>query len=455
MLIFEMCETIVMTKNKQHSLEKKFLDFISKENIISKKEPLLLAISGGKDSVCLFHLLHSQKFPFACAHVNFKLRGAESDKDEAFVRALCKKYNIVLHTTHFETDAIAKQNKISIQMAARELRYQWFQTLCENHGYSKTVTAHHLMDNTETILLNLVRGSSIDGLIGIKTVQQKIVRPLLFAELEEILSYLKTNRLKFREDSSNASIKYKRNSIRHKVMPELQKLNPNLNQTLFDNSKHLQDIQRFIQASFQSFKTYFISDSEDGNEVLQLHTAIPEYFIHEWLHPYGFNSTQTQAVHQLLKAESGKLISNKQYQVSKDRQTLILSKKSTIKNDTVVFNNLTELMQYEAFNVEVIPSNKMKSLKVNTNSALFDLDKIQFPLTLINKYQNEKFKPLGLNYFVKVADFLIQKKVALIEKSKVNLLMQKDMVIWVLKMRSDNRFKVDTKTQTVLKITCN
>jgi tRNA(Ile)-lysidine synthase len=455
MLIFGMCETIVMTKNKQHSLEKKFLDFISKENIISKEEPLLLAISGGKDSICLFHLLYSLKFKFACAHVNFKLRGAESDKDEAFVKALCKKYNVTLHTTHFNTEALAKQNKISTQMAARELRYQWFQTLGETNGYAKIVTAHHLMDNTETILLNLVRGSSIDGLIGIKPIQQKIARPLLFAELEEILSYLKSSRLKFREDSSNASIKYKRNSIRHKVIPELQKLNPNLNQTLFDNSQHLLDIQQFIQASFQSFKSYFVSNSEDNNEVLQIHTAIPECFIHEWLKPYGFNSEQIQAVYQLLKAESGKLISNKQYQVSKDRQTLILSKTIKAKTDTVIFHNLNDLMQYEGFDAEVMSRNKLKSLKVNAHTALFDLDKLQFPLTLINKYQNEKFKPLGLNHFVKVSDFLIQKKVALIEKSKVNLLMQKDMVIWVLKMRSDNRFKVDVNTQTVLKITCN
>jgi tRNA(Ile)-lysidine synthase len=451
MLIFEMSEMEQNIKNKQHSLEKKFLDFISIEKLWAKNEALLLAISGGKDSVCLFHLLLHHKIKFDCAHVNFKLRGSESDSDEKFVKALCKKHNIHLHTTNFDTANIAKKEKISTQMAARDLRYNWFQDLAQTHHYKKILVAHHLLDNTETVLLNLVRGSSIEGLAGLKVANQNVVRPLMFAEIEEIESYLQQYKYKFREDSSNASTKYKRNSIRHKVIPELLKLNPNLNQTIFENAQHLKNIQSFMMDSFHSFQQYFIQ-KENESQILNIHTIIPEFFLHLWLKPYGFNATQTQEAFALLNAESGKQILSKTHRVTKNRQQLILSKIENTISDEVIFHTIEDLKKYPDFKIEIIAKQQLNSLKVGKNTALLDYDKIKFPLTLVQKYTEEKFKPLGLNHFVKVSDFLIQNKVSFIKKTKVTLLKQGRDIVWLINYRSDNRFKVLETTNTILKI---
>jgi tRNA(Ile)-lysidine synthase len=394
-------------------------------------------------------LQHNIKF--ACAHVNFKLRGIESDADEKFVKVLCKKYHIQLHTISFDTANIAKKEKVSTQMAARDLRYNWFQDLAQTHHYKKILIAHHLLDNTETVLLHLVRGSSIDGLTGLKVSNHNIVRPLMFAEIHEIESYLLQHKYKFREDSSNASTKYKRNSIRHKVIPELLKLNPNLNQTIFGNAQHLKNIQSFMEESFNSFQQYFIQE-ENESQILNIHSAIPEFFLHLWLKPYGFNATQTQEAFALLKAESGKQILSKTHRVAKNRQQLILSKIENTISTEVTFHTIEDLKNHSGFKIEIIPKQQLKSLKVDQETALLDFDKIKFPLTLVQKYTEEKFKPLGLNHFVKVSDFLIQNKISSIKKSKVTLLKQGKDIVWLINYRSDNRFKVLNVTHTILKI---
>jgi tRNA(Ile)-lysidine synthase len=451
MLIFEMSEMEQNIKNKQHSLEKKFLDFISKEKLWGEKDDLLLAISGGKDSVSLFHLLLHHKIKFTCAHVNFKLRDTESDDDEKFVKALCKKHHIELHITSFNTRAKAKSEKISTQMAARDLRYNWFNDLLQAHHYKKILVAHHLLDNTETILLNLVRGTSIEGLTGLRISAHNIVRPLMFADIVEIESYLQYYKYKFREDSSNATTKYKRNSIRHKVIPELLKLNPNLNQTVFDNAQHLKNIQSFMMESFMSFQQYFIL-KENDSQILNIHSAIPEFFLRQWLKPYGFNATQTKEAFRLLNSESGKQILSKTHRIAKNRQQLILSKILNPSLDKITFHTIEDLINHPDFNVEIISKQQLKSLKVEKDTALFDLDKIKFPLVIDQKYTEEKFIPLGLKHFVKVSDFLIQNKVSSFKKTKVTLLKQGKDIIWLINYRSDNRFKVNEATHTILKI---
>jgi tRNA(Ile)-lysidine synthase len=452
MLIFEMTEMEHASKNKQHSLEIKFLQFISKENLIHKNDNLLLGLSGGKDSICLFHLLRHFKFKFSCAHVNFKLRDHESDADEAFVRKLCKQHKIKLHTAAFDTQKIAKKLKSSTQMAARDLRYDWFKKLADEHHYTKILIAHNLQDNTETILLNLTRGTGLDGLIGLKSKNASIVRPLLFADIDLILSYLKSRRLKYREDSSNAALKYKRNSIRQEVVPKLLLLNPNLNQTLYENAQHLLDLQNFLQASFESFKTYFIEGTE-SQQILTIQKNLPSYFLQSWLKPYGFNASQIDAAFQLLNSNSsGKYMNAYPYQLIKNRQQLILSKIEKQTKIEIDFKDFEALQQYAGFKVELIAGPHLKTLKVEANTALLDYDKIQFPLQLSQNYKNEKFKPFGLNHFVKVSDFLIQKKMSSIEKSKVLLLKQNDKVLWLVNHRSDERFKISKSTQSILKI---
>ncbi len=452
MLIFETIEMEHASKNKQHSLEIKFLQFISKENLIHKNDHLLLGLSGGKDSICLFHLLKHFKFKFSCAHVNFKLRGNESEADEAFIVKLCKQHKITLHTTAFDTQKLAKKLKCSTQMTARDLRYDWFAKLSNDYAYTKTLIAHHLQDNTETILLNLTRGTGLDGLIGLKAKNASIIRPLLFADVDLILSYLKSKRLKFREDSSNASLKYKRNSIRQEVIPKLLLHNPNLNQTMFENAQHLLDLQNFLHASFESFKTYFIEHREE-EEILSIPKNLPSYFLQCWLKPYGFNSSQIDDAFQLLSTNtSGKYITAYPYQLIKNRQQLILSKIETQTKIEIDFKDLNALQKYSGFKVELIERLHLKTLKVDANTALFDYDKILFPLQLSQSYRNEKFKPFGLNHFVKISDFLIQKKMSSIEKSKVLLLKQNEKVLWLVNHRSDDRFKISKSTQSILKI---
>ncbi|WP_353133016.1 tRNA lysidine(34) synthetase TilS, partial [Pseudopedobacter sp.] len=308
-----------------------FLDYIDKYDLFNKNETILLAVSGGRDSMVMAHLFHLAGFKIAIAHCNFHLRGDESIRDEQFVRNAALNLNIPIHITHFETTAYAEEHKISIQMAARELRYDFFDDLCVEFGYTKIAVAHHQNDAIETVLLNLIRGTGIAGLHGIKHTRNKIIRPLLCFTRDEIDAFVKEQNIDFVEDSSNASDKYARNKIRLKIVPEMEKINPSLNETFRKNINYFADLEEFIGLEIGKYKSALLEKDNAGFKMRISRIAdlkSKSFILSEILIPYGFNMTTVQDLLDVINRNSisGKKFLSDSHQILLDREYLFLQK---------------------------------------------------------------------------------------------------------------------------------
>lgn len=420
-----------------------------------KTDKLLLAFSGGVDSVVLATLLSKGGFKFELAHCNFNLRGKESDADEKFCIDFAKKNELKLHFIKFNTKAYEKEHKLSTQMAARELRYNWFKELVKEHQYNFILTAHHANDNIETLLVNLVRGTGINGLKGIPQKQNYIVRPLLFATKDSITKFAKQNKLKFRNDSSNDEVKYKRNFLRHEIIPKLKKLNASLENTFEHNIKLFNQSAGVIKQFIASKKAEIVSVQNNSLKIniekLQLEEA-KELLLHEWLYPFGFNPAQTeQLIESLSHKTSGKIFTSHTHKALIDRNSIIVepNQKKELKKE-FHFETLDELkrspvkLEFEKTgNKNIIPGSDI---------AQIDFDKLNFPIQIRKWKQGDKFKPLGMSGYKKLSDFLIQEKLTVFEKENVWLLCNNDEVVWVIGKRMDDRYKITEKTKTVLKL---
>lgn len=440
-------------------MQKRFEKYIQENHLFETPHKILLTISGGIDSIVMFDLfLKSQKYNFAIAHCNFGLRSKESDQDEIFVRSLGKKHDIPVYTQRFDTQTYARQHKISIQMAARDLRYTWFAELLRTERYDLVATAHHKNDVIETVLLNITHGTGIAGLHGILPKNKDIIRPLLFARKEEIEKYAQENHLTWREDASNADDKYERNLLRLKVIPLLQKLNPNLENTLEQTVDKLRQTEAVFlrQVAFISEKVckkvganYFVD-----LKVLEIETDNVIVLFHI-LQEFGFSYLQTKEIWKKRTEHSGKLFESASHSLVKDRNQLVITDKSSIKNTTdiicknqkVLHNSLLKL------NFEEIERDENFKIDPNPNIAFLDLDKLIFPLELRIWQQGEKFFPLGMKNQRKISDFLIDVKVPLNLKDKVFVLLSHNQIIWLVGHRIDERFKIMPDTQKILKIT--
>ncbi|MGZ3884008.1 MAG: tRNA lysidine(34) synthetase TilS, partial [Bacteroidia bacterium] len=303
--------------------------FISRQRLFSKKDKLLIAFSGGSDSVALAHLLHSTGYSVSLAHCNFGLRGKESDGDEAFCRSFAKKAGLDFFSKRFDTTGFAKENELSIQMAARQLRYDWFAELLSDKSFDYILTAHHANDNIETLLINLVRGTGINGLSGIPQQQQSVIRPLLHVTREDILNYIKKHKLSFRDDSSNDEVKYKRNFLRHEIIPRLKQLNPSLEATFEQNIKLFSQAGAIVR-QFVNEKRHELVTEQDGQTTIDVKKLLKdphkELLLHEFLSPFGFNPAQTADI---LKSagtkQPGKLFFSIKFRALIDRSHLIVS----------------------------------------------------------------------------------------------------------------------------------
>ena len=419
-------------------------------------DKILLAVSGGLDSMVMLDLFRQSGFQIQVAHCNFQLRGTESDQDEIFLRARCQKWNIPFHSNRFDTNNYATEHGLSIQMAARELRYNWFGQLQKGNGIHWIATAHHLNDSIETLLLNLTKGTSLDGLLGIPERNNDVIRPLLFATRQDIQNYAAENTIAFREDESNQTDDYQRNFIRHQVIPKLKELNPSFENSVGKTIQKLQGSARIISQALENWKKLFLK-TENGKLFLAKagfqnssgkgHTTS---LLWELLKDYGFHFDQCQNIFHALDGQTGKRFLSSTYQLIIDRENLI------------VFLQPVDLMEVkiEADQTEVSRGNQKLKFESAVNDGLVNSDKseaildeslIHFPIIWRKWKTGDYFFPLGMEHRKKISDFLIDEKVSLVDKDSLTVLEAHGELIWIVGHRIDERFKVTEGTKQVIK----
>lgn len=417
-----------------------------------KEKKIMVACSGGVDSVVLTHLMSKLNYTISLAHCNFSLRGEESDQDEAFVKKLSKQLNILFFTKTFDTKKYALEHKISTQMAARDLRYNWFNTLLEENKYDYLLTAHHLDDDVETFFINLIRGTGLRGLTGIPEINQKTIRPFLSFSRKEILEYAEENKITWREDSSNKTTAYLRNALRLKVIPTLNDLTPNFSQNFKKSQSNLQESQTLIDDYLILIKQLIVKQIDDEVQInIKKLQDLPsaKALLYELLSPYGFTSWQT--IFDLLEAQTGKQIFSKTHRIIKNRDVLLLSRIINKPLQAKVF----EILEHTKKIVNPIFLNFEQVTKISNNkknSAFVDIEKLNFPLQIRKWQQGDVFYPLGMKGKKKISKFFKDEKLSLVEKEKVWLLTSNNKIVWVVGKRLDERFKVTPQTKKILKI---
>ena len=438
-------------------MQEQFIQNIDAKKLIRAGQKILLAVSGGIDSMVLMHLFENSGYDYGVVHCNFQLRGEESDGDEKFVREQVQMHGIPSFFKTFDTTEYARLNGISIEMAARELRYNYFHKIRLKYDYDLIATAHHQDDLIETFFLNLSRKTGIKGLTGIKDKSGNLIRPLLFAGRQEIEAYAAKHYIEYREDSSNNEVVFQRNYLRHKILPLFSELNPAFKKNLLASIDNLRDAENVYISVLKKDKETVVVEN-DG--VIQIDieklrtTQFPQLLLLEVLSPLNFNSSVVDEVFHSLEAESGKQFFSKTHRLVKDRDQLFISElKESEEKIYYIEENDVEL--FEPFDILVQTADSVNfDIIKGSNVACIDYDMIQFPLLIRKWKQGDYFQPLGMTGIKKVSDFLIDRKVPLHEKENVWLLCSGKKIVWIMGLRLDERFKVtsDTKKVLVLKI---
>ena len=432
---------------------KAFESYIEKNQLRSKDSPTLIGVSGGRDSVVLCELYHRAKLPFAMAHCNFNLRGDESDDDEAFVVNLAQSYGVILHRKSCDTEAYAGENNISIQMAARELRFSWFEELCQENNYQYYATAHHSDDAIETYLINQIRGTGLSGLHGILAKNGKLIHPLLFASRSDIDIFIEKHQLKYRDDSSNASIKYMRNKIRHQLIPILEEINPQIKETFLANMQKFRASEEIIKFVAQEFtKNHTFLENEEWHihiDALKKNNFATD-LLFELIKDYGFH--YSQAKKSLSEdTQSGALFYSKNHVLLHDREELILRKNQNASNEQYIIHKETKSINNPLslqFNIS-FDTNIIKE----PNVAQLDYEKLSFPLYIRKWEQGDFFYPIGMKGRKKLlSDFFIDQKLSLFEKENIWLLCSQEDIVWIIGHRIDERYKLQETTRQVFQI---
>jgi len=469
-------------------LLKSFESFIKTENLFQPKDKLIIAVSGGVDSIVLCELCHQAGFDFRIAHCNFQLRGEESDKDEQFVKSLSNKYGVEVFVKSFETEKYALKNRIGIQEAARSLRYEWFKELVNSQWSMASsepaigspqsaianlkseignpqfkirnpqalllLTAHHANDNIETLLMNFFRGTGITGLRGILTKQENIVRPLLFATKQELINFAKENNLAFAEDSSNSSDKYTRNYFRNQLIPSIQKVYPKVEDNLNRNLQRFKEIEMLYQQSVTNYKKKLLEykGEEIHIPVLKLLKSKPLFtLVYEIIKDFNFTSHQTGEAINLLSSETGKYLQSSSHKIIRNRNWLIITPNNTSLAQNILIGEKDNVVQFSNGQLTIKKGSALNhQLSTSDNSATLDADEIEFPLLLRKWKQGDYFYPLGMNKKKKLSRFFIDQKMSSIEKENTWVIEMNKKIIWIVGKRIDNRFKITAKTQNVL-----
>ncbi len=425
--------------------------YIDEKGLLTSSDRVLVAVSGGLDSMVLLHLLSKLDLNIAVAHCNFQLRGDESDQDEGFVRAHCDKINTPFFFKRFETNNYATENKISIQMAARELRYAWFQELMEGQGFSKLATAHHFNDSIETMLINWARGAGMDGLTGIRVKRANIIRPLLFATRDEIVTYAADHQITWREDISNQTDDYQRNFIRHQIIPQLKRINPSLEHTIRESVNKIDDELAFYKKSVDTWRGEFVVREGAGIKINKAgfhHSAHGPALLLNCLREFGFSYDLCKEALLTKDGQSGKQFLSASHKLVADREYFILTLLESEWQETTIRMDQTSVT-LGPWKLDVQAHDEIKPSD-NPNEAILDYDKLVFPLRWRKWKPGDHFFPLGMDHRKKVSDFLIDKKISLGEKDSVTVLESGEDIVWVASHRIDNRFKLTGETKRVI-----
>ena len=412
----------------------------------------IIACSGGLDSVVLTELCHQAGLQFSLAHCNFSLRGIASDGDEHFVRDLGERLGRVTYVTHFDTIGYVNLHKISVQMAARELRYTWFEQLLKENGFSFLLTAHHANDNLETFLINLSRGTGIDGLTGIPAKTNYLRRPLLPFSRQELEDFAQKQELQWREDASNSDTKYLRNKIRFDVVPELIELHPTFSDNFKKTLAYLNQTETIASAYLQKIKKELFVASEEKIEIsiekLKELQPLPTY-LYGLFSEYGFNEMQN--LEDLLDGMSGKQLVSHSHILLKNREKLLLYKMDKIHQDEKEF-----LINEEVGSSQLpIPLKFLVVAERSNNSEkeiFVQKNKLKYPLVIRKWKKGDYFYPIGLNRKKKLSKFFKDEKLDILSKEATWLLCSNEQIVWVIGMRADHRFRVTDTTQEILKI---
>ena len=435
------------------------INILNKEVPFLNEQKILIAISGGIDSVVLSYLLKQQNCIISLAHCNFSLRGDESDGDEYFVRKFASDLRIELFVKRFDTKAYADEKGISIQMAARELRYNWFEELMVEHNFDKLAVAHHADDNIETFIINFIRGSGLKGLKGIPLSYQKIIRPLLNVGRKDILQYANENELKYREDSSNKSLKYLRNNIRYKIIPELKNLLPEAEKSMFNSMNFLAADADMFSALLQEKLSEIVVKTRDGEriDIKYLEKLQPlDHWLFRLLQPKEFDFTSCKNLANcIINHESGKSFYSGNYKIETERNYLLIRKINEKEDDKEVYFILKDFELSKLplnLSFELLKNDSTFKMEKNKNIAYFDADKLHFPLKLRRWQNGDRMKPFGLKGSKLLSDIFIDAKLSAREKENIWILESEGKILYVCGLRASSDYPINKSTINILKV---
>ena len=437
----------------------RFLEFLDREISLNNESKTLITVSGGVDSVVMLDLFAKTQMPFSIAHCNFNLRGEESDADQRLVESLAKKYQTEIFVISFDTIGYANNNSLSIEMAARDLRYHWFDSLSKKHGFDYIATGHHLDDQLETMFINMFRGTGISGLHGIMAKKNNIIRPLLFAYRNEIEEYACQNNLEYREDSSNNSFKHFRNKIRHQLLPVLTNIDANSKTMFNQNIARFKDTELLLDYFIEQ-KIQEIVSVKDGVKYIDKNSlrfiSGKKTFLFQILKEYGFNMSVVSNIIDSLENDSGKTFFSADYRLVLDRDYLMLS---SVNKDEETFFTITEEEKHIStpinMKIKKQPFSSNTVISTNSNIGMFDYDKVKFPLIVRKWIKGDKFRPLGMKGMKKLSDYFIDHKFSLIDKEKTWVVESDGKIVWVIGNRLDDRFKITEETKQILILEIN
>ncbi|MBT2558580.1 tRNA lysidine(34) synthetase TilS [Hymenobacter sp. ISL-91] len=430
--------------------------YIQENALFSPTETLLVAVSGGLDSVVLSDVLHRLGQPFAIAHCHFGLRGEEADADEEFVRKLAQQYKVPYFVEFFQTKKFAEQEGISTQMAARALRYEWFERVRQQQGYAAIATAHHQRDAAETMLLNLTHGTGLAGLHGIRAKTGHLVRPLLAVSKPDLFDYVVENRLVWREDASNDSPVYQRNRLRLEVLPVLRDINPNLDQTMSTTAERVGGAEEIVRRYVADTAAQAQRTEPEATYLdirLLQNTAATVLVLHELLRPFGFAYPVVKDIVRSFRAEPGRRFESPTHLLVKDREQLVITSRRLTQFGTHQLQAGQEVLKLDGLHLRTELLEVPEGYEPPRGKALaaLDADKLRFPLTVRPWQEGDWFMPIGMKGKKLLSDFLIDQKVPLNLKDSVWVLATADgKIAWVVGMRPDERFRVTDETERVL-----
>lgn len=431
-----------------------FLNYIDENQLIRKCDKLLVAVSGGIDSMVMADIFIRSRIEMGIAHCNFCLRGVESDKDEELVRKLASSHNKPFFSVRFDTMGYSAEKGISIQMAARELRYKWFEEIRKKNGYDNIAVAHNLNDNIETVLINLTRGTGIAGLTGMKNSANHIIRPLLFATREEIEKYCIKHNLKFREDSSNAETKYTRNKIRHLVIPVLKEINPSIEMTLNETAERLNAANDIVNYFTDKLRKNLFKKADDSVvvNISSLKASLANNTLtYELFKQFGITGSMVPDLKKIVTGETGGQLFTDSHRFLKNRNDIIISIRSEVKDEYFKAESVSGLRKIPAIlSVRQLSAGKAFRIPSERTTACLDSDSIIFPVIIRKWLPGDSFYPLGMKKKKKLSDYFIDHKFSRIDKEKALIMESDGNIVWILGERIDDRFKVTDAAKKIL-----